>query len=87
MFFKVDDLIILTEDGKDFYRLPRNELGPIYQVVRPVNTKIVYGYRLNDQTKFNYPISIIYYRIATESEVKTYKIKNLFIKKGAKNVF
>jgi hypothetical protein len=80
MNFIVDDLIVLNDDGKDFFRISKEEIGPIYCVFGPSRNNIngVYANELSDKTKFKYLLSAIYYQLATESEIKTYKLKKMF---------
>jgi hypothetical protein len=80
MDFKIGDMIVLNEDGKDFFKLPSKQIGPIYCVFGPSRNNIngVYANELSDKTKFKYLLSAIYYQLATESEIKTYKLKKMF---------
>jgi hypothetical protein len=80
MNFKVGNLIVLNEDGKNSFKLPSKQIGPIYCVVGPCRNNIngVYAIELSDKTKFKYLLSAIYYQLATESEIKTYKLKKMF---------
>jgi hypothetical protein len=79
MHLKADDLIILNEEGLNRYRKRNDENGNIYRVSW-INeeTMIVFVSPLNQEDKKNYLFKREYYRIATESEVKKYKMKNLF---------
>ena len=68
MEFEIDDYVVLSEEGKKFFNLPYDELGPVFKGMR---------HTLSDN----------YYRKATESEVKTFKLKNLFTEWGNKMKF
>jgi hypothetical protein len=86
MEFKIDDYIVLTGEGKKFFWFTENESSPVLKVFKPFEYSTeIYGYVLNDERKTMNTLSTKYYRIATESEVKKYKMKNLFIKIGNYN--
>ena len=83
MKFKVDDLIILTEEGIKHYRVTGDRIGEIIRVLSTNNEALdVYGYALKDLEKNTLFLRSVYYRISTESEIKLYKIKNLFVKRN-----
>jgi hypothetical protein len=79
MRFKVNDLIILTEKGTKYYCKKKDEFGDIYCVSR-INKDgfAMFAYSLNDKNKSELIFISEYFRFATESEVKKYKIKNMF---------
>jgi hypothetical protein len=79
MEFKVGDLVVVNEMNRKYYF--RNEIGPVFVVSETnMNSMIAYGYRLDDQKKSTIILVAEAYRIATESEIKNYKIKKIFIK-------
>ena len=81
MCFKIGDIVVLTEEGRKHYWVPSSDFGVFFCVTSTYkDTLDVYAYQLNDEERFSHFLSSIYYRIATESEVKTYKLKNLFTK-------
>jgi hypothetical protein len=83
MKFKVDDLIILTEEGIKHYWITSDGIGEIIRVLSTNNETLdVYGYKLNDLGKNTLFLRSVYYRITTESEIKVYKLKNLFVKRN-----
>jgi hypothetical protein len=79
MLFKVNDLIILTEKGTKYYCKKKDEVEDIYCVSR-INKDgfAMFAYSLNDKNKNDLIFICEYFRFATESEVKTYKLKNMF---------
>jgi hypothetical protein len=78
MHFEIDDLIVLIGDGKYIYNIPSKEC-PVYRVVGPyMNKKDVYVRELNAKNQFKHLITTVYFRKATETEIKTYKLKNMF---------
>jgi hypothetical protein len=83
MKFKVDDLIILTEEGIKHYWVTSDQIGEIIRVLLTNNEELdVYGYKLSDPEKNTLFLRGDYYRIATESEIRLYKMKNLFVKRN-----
>jgi hypothetical protein len=86
MKFKLDDLIVLTEDEKDYFQIPSKEVGPIYCVVGPYRDNInVYAIEISDKTKYKYLLKTSYYQLATESEIKKYKLKKMFKERDSIN--
>jgi hypothetical protein len=81
MHFKINNLIILTEEGLKRYQKRNNEIGDIYRILW-INeeTLTVFVYSLKQNDKSNYIFERKYYRNATESEVKKYRIKKMFVK-------
>jgi hypothetical protein len=86
MEFEIGNLVVLNEKGKKFFLMSSNDPGPVF-IVSVVNkdSKRVYGHPLGYKAKIQNTISSRYHRMATESEVKTYKIKNMFNEKRVKN--
>jgi hypothetical protein len=83
MEFKIDDYVVLNERGKHFFMFTNNKLSPVFKVFKPFEYSTeLFGYVLNDERKARHTLSKKYFRIATDSEVKKYKMKNLFIKIG-----
>jgi hypothetical protein len=84
MIFKVGDLVILSESGKKFHRAnyinPIQDGQPFLLVENIINEKKVLV-RVDNGTKngVQISISIRHYRLATDSEIKIQKVKNLFI--------
>jgi hypothetical protein len=79
MEFKVGDLVVVNEANNICYY--GNEIGPVFVISEAnINSMIAYGYHLGDQTKTTIILIIEAYRIATESEIKKYKMKKLFTK-------
>jgi hypothetical protein len=78
MKFKDDKLIILTEEGLKHYWMRSDEIGDIYRVSLFDEELSAYAQSLNNKNKDKFYFSREHYRFATESEVKKYKIKNLF---------
>jgi hypothetical protein len=83
MEFKIDDYVVLSERGKKFFMSSNDKLSPIFKVFKPFgHSTELFGYVLNDERKMRNTLLTECYQIATESEVKNYKMKNLFIKIG-----
>ena len=80
MKIKVGDLVVLTKTGKDFFGIPSNKLSPVFSILSLYNkeTKCVNGFELNDPSKREKFLIPYHYRKATENEVKTYKLSNMF---------
>jgi hypothetical protein len=76
MKFKLGDLVVLTDESKKYF-MRSEELTPIF-VVSMIHPLHVYGYKLDQQPNSKTLILESRYRLATESEIKTFKLKNLF---------
>jgi hypothetical protein len=80
MRFKIDDLIILTEEGIGNYWTTKARVEDIFCVLSTnEEASRVCAYRLNDQQKNRFSLRGANFRIATELEVKKYKMKKLFV--------
>ena len=87
MEIKVRDLITLTEEGKTFYSSSSNQLVQIFKVTKVYsNTLNIHAQSLAKHNNYNNFMTRKNYRKATEIQVKLYKIKNLFNKRGIRNV-
>lgn len=86
MEFEIGNLVVLNEKGKEFFLMSSNDPGPVF-IVSTANkdSKHVYGHPLGRKVKIENMISSKYHRMATEFEVKTYKLKNMFNEKRIKN--
>jgi hypothetical protein len=80
MEIKVGDLITLTEEGKTFYSLSNNQIFKITKIYS--DTLNIHAQSLVDHNNYNNFMIRKNFRKATEMEVKLYKIKNLFNKRG-----
>jgi hypothetical protein len=80
MKIKVGDLITLTEEGKTFYSSSNLQIFKITKIYS--NTLNIHAQSLVDHNNYNNFMTRKNYRKATEIEVKLYKIKNLFNKRG-----
>jgi hypothetical protein len=76
MKFKLGDMVVLTDKSK-IYFMRSDEMSPIF-VVSMMHPLHVYGYKLGDKPNSKTLILESRYRLATESEIKTFKLKNLF---------
>ena len=76
MKFKLGDMVVLTDESK-IYFLRSGELSPIF-VVSMLHPLHVYGYKLGEKPNTKILILESRYRLATETEVKIFKLKNLF---------
>jgi hypothetical protein len=77
VYFEIGDLIILTKEGAENYRTTPVE--DIFCVLSKNNgASRVCAYELNDQQN-RFFLRGNNFRIATELEVKKYKMKKLFV--------
>jgi hypothetical protein len=73
MKFKLGDMVVLTDESKIW----GDKLSPIF-VISIIHPVLIYGYQLGKQPNSETLILGSRYRLATESEIKTFKLKNLF---------
>jgi hypothetical protein len=82
MNFKVNDLVILSEKGIESYWKTQVRVEDVFCVLSTYESGLgMYGYKLNDREKYRFYLRTNNFRIATELDVKKYKIKNLFYKR------
>lgn len=81
MEFKIGDIVVPKKIDKNYFQKKGNEIGPFYVITKgSIGLKFIFGYQINTKRKSEILLSEKKYRIATESEVKTHKLKNLFNK-------
>ena len=84
MEFIKGNLVILNEEGKKMFK-EREDTSKGNQVHKIINANTFSAILwVHDAFKdeIQYPVSRKYHRLATESEIKAYKIKSLFEHKG-----
>jgi hypothetical protein len=86
MDFKIDDLIILSEEGREFVQGSYERMGKKIpkEILKVVNERPILVKKWLDEKHYNKIGSKIdnrYFRLATEKEIKFYKIKEILKKK------
>ena len=77
MNFKIGDMIVLNDDSKSHFKSTVH--STIFVVLKEhTNPIFIYVYQLGFQPISDTFIAKQYFRRATEAEIKTFKLKNLF---------
>jgi hypothetical protein len=77
MDFKIGDMIIINDDSKRYFKVTVH--STIFVVLnKHTNPNFLYVYHLGEQTDSETFIAKNHFQLATELEIKKYKIKNLF---------
>jgi hypothetical protein len=84
MKFNIGDMVVLTDESKKYYSNNKYDIYDKFTIYIISEVKgrslFYYGYPLNEQQlKSKILIAKYDYRLATESEIKTFKLKNLFV--------
>jgi hypothetical protein len=77
MDFKNGDMIVLNDESKSHFKSTVH--STIFVVLKEhTNPILIYVYKLGVQPNSETYIAKQYFRRATEAEIKTFKLKNLF---------
>mgnify|MGYP003498894262 FL=1 len=87
MNMKENDLVVISTVGINFIakhnrpsnKIKSNKVFNVFKVTRVLDSECIYLETL-DGKKIDTKLPIIYYRLATENEIKKSAIKQLFIK-------
>jgi hypothetical protein len=86
MEFKLGDMVVLNDESQKYYKRNEKELTAVFIISKIERDSVFYyGYRIDDQLKNKVLLPVFDYRMTTESEIKSYQLKNLFNKRSSTN--